>query len=114
MSEVKAPTRPGEWLEHQVWLPAIMGLLTLGWIVLQFATKPVLTVMSSLNGYLFVFLMLGLVLHGTPARFLQAVTKAVPATAGTRIGARASTGYTHGRSMPTTLWLVRAWRAHGS
>ena len=82
MSEVKAPTRPGEWLEHQVWLPAIMGLLTLGWIVLQFATKPVLTVMSSLNGYLFVFLMLGLVLHGTPARFLQAVTKAVPATAG--------------------------------
>ncbi len=82
VSEVKAPTRPGEWLEHQVWLPAIMGLLTLGWIVLQFATKPVLTVMSSLNGYLFVFLMLGLVLHGTPARFLQAVTKAVPATAG--------------------------------
>ena len=37
---------------------------------------------SSLNGYLLVFLVLGLVLHGTPRNFLQAVTKAVPATAG--------------------------------
>ncbi|WP_226345449.1 short-chain fatty acid transporter [Agilicoccus flavus] len=80
--EVTPPSRPGEWLEHQVWLPAIMGVLTLGWIVLQFVTKPWLSVMSSLNGYLFVFLMLGLVLHGTPARFLRAVSRAVPATAG--------------------------------
>lgn len=79
---VDRPSRPGEWLEHQVWLPAIMGLMTAGWLVLQFATKPFLTVMSSLNGYLFVFLILGLVLHGTPARFLKAVSGAVPATAG--------------------------------
>ncbi|WP_040157832.1 short-chain fatty acid transporter [Mobilicoccus massiliensis] len=80
-ARVEKPSRPGEWLEHQVWLPMILGVLTLGWIVLQFATKPFLSVMSSLNGYLFVFLMLGLVLHGTPARFMRAVTQAVPATA---------------------------------
>ena len=43
---------------------------------------PVLTVISSLNGYLLVFLILGLVLHGTPREFLNAVAKAVPATAG--------------------------------
>ena len=51
-------------------------------MVSQFLTKPFLTVVSSLNGYLLVFLILGLVLHGTPRKFLQAVTKAVPATAG--------------------------------
>lgn len=82
VSDVTPPSRPGEWLEHQVWLPAFVGLLTLGWVVLQFATKPFLAVMSSLNGYLFVFLVLGLVLHGTPARFLRATSRAVPATAG--------------------------------
>ena len=75
-------TRPGEWLEFHWLLPAILGLMTLGWLVSQFLTKPFLTVISSLNGYLLVFLMLGLVLHKTPRNFLQAVTKAVPATAG--------------------------------
>jgi short-chain fatty acids transporter len=75
-------TRPGEWLEFHWILPAILGLMTLGWLVAQFLTKPFLTVISSLNGYLLVFLVLGLVLHKTPRNFLQAVTKAVPATAG--------------------------------
>jgi short-chain fatty acids transporter len=56
--------------------------LTLGWLVSQLLTLPLLSVVSSLNGYLLVFLMLGLVLHGTPRKFLQSVTKAVPATAG--------------------------------
>lgn len=63
-------------------LPILAGLLTLGWLISQFVTKPFLTVVSSLNGYLLVFLILGLVLHGTPRNFLQAVNKAVPATAG--------------------------------
>ena len=56
--------------------------MTLGWLISQLFTKPVLTVVSSLNGYLLVFLILGLVLHGTPRKFLQAVAKAVPATGG--------------------------------
>jgi short-chain fatty acids transporter len=74
--------RPGEWLEHSPVLPALVGLMTLGWLVVQLTDKPVLSVLSNLNGYLLVLLVLGLVLHGTPRRFLQAVTKAVPATAG--------------------------------
>jgi short-chain fatty acids transporter len=74
--------RPGEWLEYSRILPMLLGLLTLGWLVNQFATLPFLTVISSLNGYLLVFLILGLVLHGTPRGFLHAVTKSVPATAG--------------------------------
>ncbi len=81
--EPAAPrSRPGEWLEYSRILPILIALLTLGWLVSQFVTSPVLSVVSSLNGYLLVFLMLGLVLHGTPRKFLQAVSKAVPATAG--------------------------------
>ena len=74
--------RPGEWLEYSRILPALIGLLTLGWLVVQLATQPFLSVVSSLNGYLMVFLVLGLVLHGTPRAFLDATAKAVPATAG--------------------------------
>ncbi|MFD6061009.1 short-chain fatty acids transporter [Rhodococcus wratislaviensis] len=80
--EVAPRSRPGEWLEYSRILPALAGLMTLGWLISQLVTKPVLTVVSSLNAYLLVFLMLGLVLHGTPRKFLQAVALAVPATAG--------------------------------
>ena len=82
VEQVPPRTRPGEWLEYSPILPAIIGLLTLGWLVVQFATLPVLTVLSNLYGYLMVFLVLGLVLHRTPRGFLVATTKAVPATAG--------------------------------
>ncbi|MFF3225722.1 short-chain fatty acid transporter [Nocardia suismassiliense] len=81
-AEATPRTRPGEWLEYSRILPVLLGALTLGWLVSQFFSKPALTVVSSLNGYLLVFLMLGLVLHGTPRNFLQAVSLAVPATAG--------------------------------
>lgn len=81
--EESAPrNRPGEWLEYSRILPLLAGVMTLGWLVSQLLTLPVLSVVSSLNGYLLVFLVLGLVLHGTPRKFLQAVNKAVPATAG--------------------------------
>ncbi|WP_244930634.1 TIGR00366 family protein [Nocardioides sp. W7] len=77
-----ARTRPGEWLEHSRILPGFLGLITLVWLVWQLIDLPVLTVLSSLNAYLLVFLVLGLVLHGTPRAFLDATTKAVPSTAG--------------------------------
>ena len=81
-TEVPPRSRPGEWLEYSRILPVLAGLMTLGWLISQLFTKPVLTVVSSLNGYLLVFLILGLVLHGTPRTFLQAVARAVPATGG--------------------------------
>ncbi len=81
-TEVPPRSRPGEWLEYSRILPALAGLMTLGWLISQLLSKPVLSVVSSLNGYLLVFLILGLVLHGTPRNFLQAVAKAVPATGG--------------------------------
>ena len=81
-TEVPPRSRPGEWLEYSRVLPVLAGLMTLGWLISQLFTKPALSVVSSLNGYLLVFLILGLVLHGTPRKFLQAVAKAVPATGG--------------------------------
>lgn len=80
--EVPPRSRPGEWLEYSRILPVLAGLMTLGWLVSQLLSKPILSVVSSLNGYLLVFLILGLVLHGTPRQFLQAVAKAVPAVGG--------------------------------
>jgi short-chain fatty acids transporter len=53
--------RPGEWLEYSQ--SFIVGI-------------------SNLNSYNFLFFMLGLLLHWRPRRFLNAVIKAVPATAG--------------------------------
>jgi short-chain fatty acids transporter len=82
IEQVPPRSRPGEWLEYSPILPAIVGLIVLGWLVLQFSTLPVLTVLSNLNGYLMVFLVLGMVLHGTPRAFLTAASRAVPATAG--------------------------------
>lgn len=82
VAEPGRATRPGEWLEHSRILPAIVGLVTLAWLVFQFIDLPFLTVISSLNGYLMVFLVLGMVLHGTPRSFLNAASKAVPSTAG--------------------------------
>ena len=75
-------TRPGEYLERSPVLPALVGLLALIWLVYQLVENPFLSVVSNLNTYLLVFVILGLVLHGTPRNFLDAVTKAVPTTAG--------------------------------
>jgi short-chain fatty acids transporter len=77
-----ARTRPGEWLERSPILPMMVGLVALLWLVFQFLDNPFLTVISSLDTYLLVFVVLGLVLHGTPRAFLDATTKAVPTTAG--------------------------------
>ncbi|SDR80639.1 short-chain fatty acids transporter [Nocardioides scoriae] len=75
-------TKPGEYLERSPILPMIVGLIALLWLVFQLVDNPFLTVISSLNTYLLVFVILGLVLHGTPRNFLDAVSKAVPTTAG--------------------------------
>ena len=77
-----ARTSPGEWLERSSILPTFLGLLSLLWLVYQFIDLPFLTVISSLDTYLLVFVVLGLVLHKTPRGFLDATVKAVPTTAG--------------------------------
>ncbi|GAB3622735.1 TIGR00366 family protein [Mariniluteicoccus endophyticus] len=82
VAEPEPRSRPAEWFEYNAILPIGLGILTLGWVIYQFSTKPVVTVLSNLNGYLMVFMILGLCLHGTPRRFLMAVNNAIPAAAG--------------------------------
>lgn len=80
-NEVKS-TRPGDWLENSPILTIIVEVLGLIWMFFEFSKSNPIIAISSLNTYNFVFLMLGLALHGTPRNFLNAVSKAVPAVSG--------------------------------
>ncbi|MHC6186290.1 short-chain fatty acid transporter [Acinetobacter sp. X9] len=75
-------TRPGDWLENSLILTIIVVALGLIWMFFEFSKSNPIIAISSLNTYNFVFLMLGLALHGTPRNFLNAVSKAVPAVSG--------------------------------
>jgi short-chain fatty acids transporter len=79
---IPARDRPGEWLENSPLLTLIVVALGGGWIVQEFESKDPILAISNLNTYNLVFLMLGMLLHWRPRSFLNAVTKAVPATAG--------------------------------
>ena len=77
--------QPGEWLEHSPVLTVLLAALALGWLVQEFTRQGVVIAISSLNTYNFLFLMLGLLLHWQPRRFLNAVARSVPATTGVLI-----------------------------
>jgi short-chain fatty acids transporter len=78
-------TQPGEWLEHSPILTILIFLLAAGWLYYEFSRQSAVIAISNLNTYNFIFVMVGLLLHWRPKRFLVAVAKAVPATAGVLI-----------------------------
>jgi short-chain fatty acids transporter len=83
--EVAPPKQPGEWLEHSPILTILLVLLAAGWVINEFARQDWMIAISNLNTYNFIFIMLGLLLHWRPKRFLAAVIKSVPATSGVLI-----------------------------
>src|ERR1700761_4099621 len=83
--ELPPPSQPGEWLEHSPVLTVALVLLAAGWLLHEFSSKDTMIAISNLNTYNFLFIMLGLLLHWRPKRFLVAVIKAVPATSGVLI-----------------------------
>ena len=74
--------RPGEWLEYSPLVTLLLVALGGGWLAQEFASKDPILAISNLNTYNFLLLMLGLLLHWRPKSFLNAATKAVPATSG--------------------------------
>lgn len=81
-TDLPPPRQPGEWLEHSPLLTILLVLIAGGWIVQEFARQSWIVAISNLNTYNLLFLTLGLLLHWRPKRFLVAVAKSVPATAG--------------------------------
>src|SRR5579863_1862736 len=77
--------KPGDWLEHSPLLTILLVLLAAGWLIYEFSRQSAIVAISNLNTYNFTFVMAGLLLHWRPKRFLAAVGKAVPATAGVLI-----------------------------
>ncbi|MFZ1425688.1 MAG: TIGR00366 family protein [Geminicoccaceae bacterium] len=77
--------QPGEWLEHSPMLTILLAALALGWLLQEFGRQSAIVAISNLNTYNFMFLMLGLLLHWQPKRFLNAVARSVPATTGVLI-----------------------------
>jgi short-chain fatty acids transporter len=78
-------TRPGDWLERSPLLNLLLLVLGAGWLFHEISGKGLALAISSLNTYNFLFLMLGLLLNWNPRRFLDAVARAVPSTAGVLI-----------------------------
>jgi len=76
------PQKPSDWLEHSPLLTILLALLAAGWLIHEFSRQSAITAISNLNTYNFIFIMVGLLLHWRPGRFLAAVGKSVPATSG--------------------------------
>ena len=83
--ELPPPSQPGEWLEYSPLLTILIVLLAAGWVFYEFSRQSAVLAISNLNTYNFLFIMAGLLLHWRPRRFLKAVAKSVPATAGVLI-----------------------------
>lgn len=82
---VSRPTRPGEWLEYSPILTLALVALGAGWLYQEFTTKDPILAISNLDTYNFLFLLLGMLLNWRPKRFLRAVARSVPSTAGVLI-----------------------------
>jgi short-chain fatty acids transporter len=79
---VSPRTRPGEWLEYSPILNVAIAALGGAWLAREFVTKGVMSAISNLNTYNFLFLMLGLLLCWRPRAFLDAAARGVPSVTG--------------------------------
>jgi short-chain fatty acids transporter len=75
---------PGEWLEYSPFLTLVICALGFGYLIREVATAGP-GVILELNHYVFMFLIVGLLLHWRPKSFVQAITAAVTPVGGVLI-----------------------------
>jgi short-chain fatty acids transporter len=76
--------KPGEWLEYSPLLTIVACVLGFGYLALEIRTKG-LSVVLDLNHYVFLFLMVGMLLHWRPKSFVQAIAASVTPVGGVLI-----------------------------
>jgi short-chain fatty acids transporter len=76
--------KPGEWLEYSPLLTIVACLLGFGYLVLEIRAKGA-SVVLDLNHYVFLFLMVGMLLHWRPKSFVQAIAASVTPVGGVLI-----------------------------
>jgi short-chain fatty acids transporter len=74
--------RPGDYLANSPVLSVLIVVLGLGWICMTFSQGNPILLLSGLNTYNLVFLLLGILLHGTPRSLADAFSRAVPSISG--------------------------------
>ncbi|WP_119679355.1 short-chain fatty acid transporter [Indioceanicola profundi] len=80
--EPEVPTvmeRPADYLEHSRIVSLVIGVLGLGYLAIYFVEKGFALNLNIVN---FTFLFLGIILHGTPFRFLHSLQEAIKGAAG--------------------------------
>ena len=81
--EVGRPARPGEWLEYSPILSILVGVMLAVYLVNLFRTSPNGAIAAlDLNTYNLIFLVLGLLLHWRPIRFLRSAMESIPSIGG--------------------------------
>jgi short-chain fatty acids transporter len=76
--------RPGEWLEYSPLLTIVACVLGFGYLVLEIRAKGA-SVVLDLNHYVFLFLIVGMLLHWRPKSFVQAIAASVTPVGGVLI-----------------------------
>jgi short-chain fatty acids transporter len=76
--------RPGEWLEYSPLLTIVACVLGFGYLALEIRDKGAGVVLD-LNHYVFLFLIVGMLLHWRPKSFVQAIAASVTPVGGVLI-----------------------------
>jgi short-chain fatty acids transporter len=77
--------RPGDWLEYSPLLCLLVVALGVAWLAWQLAHQGFAHTIANLNTYNLLFLMLAMLLHWRPRRFIEAVSRSIPSVAGVLI-----------------------------
>jgi short-chain fatty acids transporter len=83
-SDIGKREKPGEWLEYSPLLTIVACVLGFGYFVLEIGAKGVGVVLD-LNHYVFLFLIVGMLLHWRPKSFVNAIAASVTPVGGVLI-----------------------------